>query len=102
MRKNGKIIILNIAHREKNHVTLGQEGLNALRLILGIGRREHSKWLKKQDKDKPNEWSDYLRHADKYVEQVISAAKKVTIEVDWNKWAKIEKEITEENMRLNR
>jgi len=101
MKKEDQIIILNIAHREKDSVTLGEEGMNALRLILGIGRREHSKWLKERAKG-PNQWDDYLCHADKYVERLMVAAKKVIVEVDWDKWAEIEKELTAENKRLNR
>lgn len=101
-QKKGGYIVLNIAHREKDHVTLGEEGLDALRLILGLGRREHNRWLKERAKGKPSEWDEYLRHVDKYVEQVIWAAKKITVEVNWDKWEKIEKELTAENKRLNR
>lgn len=97
-----EIIVLNIAHREKDYVTLGEEGLGALRLILGIGRREHSKWLKERAKGKSNSWDDYLCHADKYVERLMAVAKRVIVEVDWDKWAEIEKELTAENKRLNR
>lgn len=102
MRKEGKIIVLNIAHREKDHVTLGEEGLAALRLLLEIGRREHSKFLKKVDKGKTNEWSDFLRHADKFVERLMFSAKKVIVEVEWSKWEKIERELEIENRRLNK
>jgi len=102
LKKEGKIIVLNVAHREKDYVTLGEEGLDALRLLLGIGRSEHSKFLKKLDKGGTNEWSDFLRHADKYVERLMFSAKKVIVEVDWDKWAKIEKELAAENRRLNK
>ena len=100
MKKNGKIIVLNIAHRHRDHVVLGEEGLATLRLLLGMGRREHTNWLRKHVKD--NEWTNYLRHADKYVERLIDSAKKVTVEVDWDKWADIEKELVAENKRLNK
>jgi len=102
MKKEGKLIVLNIAYREKDHVTLGEEGLDAIRLMLEIGRREHSKFLKKLDKEGTNEWSDFLRHADKAIERLMFSAKKVIVEVEWDKWADIEKELEAENRRLNK
>jgi hypothetical protein len=102
MKKEGELLVLNIAYREKDHVTLGEEGLGALRLLLGIGRSEHRKYLKKQDTGVKNEWSDFLCHADKYVERLMFSAKKVIVEVDWDKWADIEKKLEAENRRLNK
>lgn len=100
MKKDGQFIILNIARREKDHVTLGEEGMNTLHLLLDLGRADHRRFLRKQG---IQDWyTQYMLHADKYVEQLMRAAKKVTVEVDWDKWAKIEKELTEENRKLNR
>jgi len=100
MRKEGKIIVLNIAHREKDHVTLGEEGLNALRLLLDLGKNEHFRFLRKQGIE--DKFTQFLRHSDKYVERLMFSAKKVIVEVDWSKWAEIEKELAAENRRLNK
>lgn len=99
MRKQGEFVVFNIAHREKDHVTLGEDGLDTLRLLLDLGKRDHFRFLRKQGIE--DKHVQILRHSDKYVEELIRAAKKVVVEVDWDKWAKIEKELTAENRRLN-
>jgi len=100
LKKEGKFIVLNVAHREKDHVTLGEEGLDTLRLLLDLGKNEHFKFLRKQRIE--DKWTQTLRHLDKYVERLFFAAKNVVVEVDWDKWAEIEKELAAENRRLNK
>lgn len=102
VRKEKDIVVLNIAHRERDHVTLGEDGFRALKLMVKIARGEHKKTLRRLDRGKLNEWSEILCFEDKYIEKLLNAAKKVVVEVDWDKWADLEKELTEENKRLNR
>jgi len=100
MRKQGQFVVFNIAHREKDHVTLGEDGLDTLRLLLDLGKREHFRFLRKQGIE--DTYTLILRHSDKYVERLFSAAKKVTVEVNWDRWVELEKELTAENRRLNK
>ena len=102
VEKDKDVVVLNIAHRERDHVILGEDGLRALKLMISIARREHKKTLRKLDKGKLNEWSDLLSFEDKYIEKLFQSARKVVVEVDWDKWADLEKELTTENRRLNR
>ncbi len=100
MKKQGSVVVFNIAYRDKDHVTLGEDGLDTIHLLLELGKREHFRFLRKQGIE--NEHIRILRHMDKYVECLLSAAKQVTVEVDWNKWADLEKKLTAENRRLNK
>jgi len=106
MKKNGEIMTLNVAHRERDHVTLGEEGMTTLHLLLGMARREHRNWLKKNARvtkaEDLSKWSRWLLHADKVIERLFFSAKKVVVEVDWDKWAEIEKELEKENRKFNR
>ena len=90
-------LVFHIAHREKDHVTLGAEGLRTLRFLVSEARRSHSKWIREHHKSEYyNEWGEILKFFDKVVERLIFAAKKVTVEVDWDKWGEIEKELNRE------
>jgi len=100
MKKEGEFVVFNIAHREKDHVTLGEDGLDTLRLLLDLGKRDHFRFLRRQGIE--TGWTKCLRHADKYVERLFHAAKKVTVEVEWSKWYELEKKLTAENRRLNK
>ena len=106
MKKEGEIVIFEYAFREKDHVTIGKDGLITLRRLLSIGRRNHGKFLRQKVDFKPREeldtFSKHLLFADKVIEKLFFGAKKVTIEVDWNRWAEIEKELTNEMKRLNK
>ena len=106
LRKDGEIVVFEYAYREKDHVTIGEDGLRTLRLLLLIGRNEHRKFLKKIGKVKSgkvlNEWSKNLLFGDKVIHKLFRSAKKVIVEVDWEKWADIEKELTTEMQRLNK
>jgi len=106
MRKNGELIILDYAHRQKDNVVIGEDGLRTLRFLLSRAREIHRKSLKKMDNvskvEQLNEWSKQLLFADKMIERLFFAAKKVTIEVDWTKWYEIEKELTRQMKRLNK
>jgi len=106
MRKEGKVVVLEYAFREKDHITIGEDGLRTLRLLLSIGRNEHRKFLKQRLNVKSvkvlDEWSKQLLFADKVIEKLFRSAKKVVVEIDWNKWADIEEELTREMKRLNR
>ena len=94
-------LVFCIAYREQDHVTLGDDGLATLRFLVSEGRGSHSKWLKEHLKS-DNEWKEMLKFSDKVVERLISAAKKVTVEVDWDKWYKIEKELNREMKKFHR
>ena len=104
--KKGDVIILNYCHREKDNVTVDEEGMATLHLLLMIGRSEHRKWLKKQDKvthvEDLNEWSQQLVFADRVIERLFFAAKKVIIEVDLEKWYEIEKDLNKRMMQLGK
>jgi len=102
VKKNGEKLRFSLAFRDHDYVTIGEDGLGTLRLLLGIGRSEHSKWLKKIDKGEANEWSEHLRFSDKTIERLFFSAKKVIVEVDWDKWADIEKQLTIEAKKLFR
>jgi hypothetical protein len=102
LRKEKQFIVVNIAHRKRDHVTLGEDGLDTLRLLLDLGRKEHARWLKQADKGQTNKWSENLKFRDKIIERLFSSAKKVIVEVDWNEWADIEREIEKEIRRLNK
>lgn len=101
MKKKDEFVVVDIAHREKDHVTLGEDGMDTLRLLLAEGRREHARWLKTH-MEKGDEWAEQLKFRDKIIERLFFSAKKVVVEVDWNKWFEIEKEIEEEIRRLNK
>jgi len=100
MRKQRQFVVFHIAHRDKDHVTLGEDGLDTLHLLLDLGKREHFQFLRRQGIDDMH--TQMLRHFDKYVERLFSAAKEVTVKVDWDKWADLEKELMAENRRLNK
>lgn len=106
MRKKGELIILDYAHRERDNVVVGEDGLRTLRFLLGRARQIHRKTLKEMDKvntvKELGEWSKQLIFADKIIERLFFAAKKVIVEVDWNKWYDIEKDLTAQMKRLNK
>jgi hypothetical protein len=106
MKKENDVVVFEYLYREKDHVTVEEDGLRTLRLLLKIGRRNHIKFLKKQHNVKSkkvlDEWSKHLLFADKIIEKLFFGAKKVTVEVDWNKWEKLEKELTKEMKKINR
>jgi len=101
LRKEKQFIVVDIAHRERDHITLGEDGLDTLRLLLDLGRKEHARWLKQKDKGLTDEWSENLEFRDKVIERLFFSAKNVVVEVDWDKWADIEREIEKEIRRLN-
>jgi hypothetical protein len=100
-KKENGIVVVDIARREKDHVTLGEDGMDTLHLLLAEGRREHARWLKTQFK-KGDEWAEQLKFRDKIIERLFFSAKRVVVEVDWSKWYEIEKEVQREMRRLNR
>jgi len=100
--KEKQFSVVNLAHRERDHVTLGEDGLGTLRLLLDLGRKEHARWLKQTDKGQKNEWSEDLKFRDKIIERLFFSAKNVVVEVEWDKWADIEREIEEYIRRLNK
>lgn len=100
IEKKEGVIIVNIAHREKDYVTLGEDGMDTLHLLLSEGRREHARWLKKTLKD--DEWAEQLKFRDKIIERLFFSAKKVVVTVNWDKWYQIEKEIEKEMKGLNK
>jgi len=106
MRKEENIVVFEYLFREKDYVTIGEDGLRTLHLLLSIGRHNHRKFLKKKrnvsNKNGLDEWSKHLLFADKIIEKIFFGAKKVTIEVDWDKWFTIEKELTKEMKKLNK
>ena len=106
MKKEKEIVIFEYLFREKDHVTVGEDGLRTIRLLLKIGKHNHKKFLKKKhnvnNKNLLDEWSKHLLFADKIIDKIFFAAKKITIEVDWNKWFNIEKELTKEMKKLNK
>ena len=107
MRKQkGGIIVFEYAFRERDHVTLGEDGLRTLRYLLSEGRQTHRKWLKEKEQKKSikalGEWSKQLLFADKIIQQLFFSAKKVIVEVDWDKWHLIEKELERQMRTLNK
>lgn len=105
MKKEGYAIIFDYAHREKDHVTLGEDGLSTLHLLLYLGRVDHARWLKNHHRKKLkelDEWTQHLIRADKIVERIFFSAKKVVVEVDWDKWSPIEKELGVEVRRMGK
>jgi len=105
MKKNlDGTITFDIAFRDKDHITLGEDGLDTLRLLLSIGRSNHFDFLskKKYGKTPIDEWTKILKFRDKVIQQIFMSAKKVVVEINWDRWAKIEKELEVENRRLNK
>lgn len=106
MRKNNDgTISINIAHRERDCITIDEDGLSTLRLLLSIGRREHNKFLKTHmlsKKESLNWWGESLKFRDKVIEQIFMSTKRIIVEVDWNIWDKIEKELNAETRKLNK
>lgn len=103
MRKQGNIIIWDIAHREGDHLVIGGDLQNHLVNLFGLGEKERKQFARKEKRrtGKQNLWLEQLSLLDNFGFMVLLHAKEIRIKLDGEGWSQLVK-VIESLDRLNR
>lgn len=99
MRKEGDMIVFELAHREGDYVTIDEDGRTAILNLLSLASRRRRHAL---DKGQKSEWNEHLFFQDKMMTELFRSAKEIRVKVDWDVWYPMEKKINSELRRMNR
>lgn len=101
MKKQGDMIIFELAHREGDYVYIDKDGLEKMYNMLGLASKRRKDALSKE-KGGPSEYAELLFEQDKIITTLFRSAKEIRIKVDWDIWYETDKKISRELKRINR
>lgn len=100
MKKDGEMIIFELAHREGDYINIDKDGIEIMFNMLSLASRRRKDALQKEGKT--NEYNEILFNQDKIMTELFRSAKEIRIKVDWDKWFPVEKKISQELRKANR
>ncbi len=103
MRKEGNLIIWDLAQRKGDTLQLGKDLLDHMQNLFGLGEEERLRFFRAEHKqdEEPNLWGQHLSLLDKYVLAIMCNAQEVVVKLDDKGWERLQ-ELSKELEALNR